>query len=271
MSQPLKEAVFSYRTPPFLLQTGNKAGYNQPKGGAGHLNELFVRKIKIELNKLPQKSYLNDIDSIAKTREILLEKPITLFCGENGSGKSTLLEAIAIASGFNPEGGSKNYAFSTFDSHSQLSDALALTRGYRREKHGYFLRAESFYNVATQEIEYSDFRHPSQGFHEQSHGESFLSVMQSYLGANGLYLFDEPEAGLSPQRQLTVLAELEKYASLGSQFIIATHSPILLGMPGAQILHFGKGAIRPCAYEDTESYQITQMFLQNRKRILEML
>lgn len=235
------------------------------------VNELFVRKIKIEKEKLPKQSYLNNIESIEKTREILIEKPITLFCGENGSGKSTLLEAIAIAAGFNPEGGSKNYAFSTFDTHSQLSQALTLTRGYRREKHGYFLRAESFYNVATKEIEYSDFQHPSIGLHEQSHGESFLSMMQTYLGDDGLYIFDEPEAALSPQRQLTVLTEIVECASRGAQFIIATHSPILLGMPDAQILHFGQGKIEPCLYEETESYQITEIFINHRKMMLDAL
>lgn len=235
------------------------------------MNELFIRKVKIESDRIPKHSYLNGIGSLARTREILFEQPVSFLCGENGSGKSTLLEAIAVAAGFNPEGGSKNYSFSTFDSHSQLSQALTLVRGYRREKYGYFLRAESFYNVATKELDYADAGHPSIGLHEQSHGESFLAVMQEYLREGGLYLFDEPEAALSPQRQLTVLAQILECAEHGSQFIIATHSPILLGLPGAQIFRFGDGAVRPCRYEDTESYQITEMFINHRQMMLDAL
>lgn len=143
-----------------------------------------------------------------------------------------MLEAIAISYGFNAEGGTKNYSFSTYDSHSDLCEAMRISRGYRKAYGGYFLRAESFYNVATKEEEYADAFHPSEKYHEKSHGESFLAIAQSYLKQNGIYIFDEPEAALSLQRQLTLLMEIYECAKQGSQFIIVTHSPILLGIPG---------------------------------------
>ena len=144
-------------------------------------------------------------------------------------------------------------------------------KGFRQAKWGYFLRAESFYNVATKEEEYADFAHPSEKYHEKSHGESFLAITQNYLRPNGLYLFDEPEAALSPQRQLTLLMEMDSCAKAGSQFIIVTHSPILLGIPDAQILSFDGGAVHECAYEDTESYKVTEMFINNRHILLNKL
>ena len=183
-----------------------------------------------------------------------------------------MLEAIAIAYGFNPEGGTRNYSFSTHDSHSELCHALRLTRGIRKAGYGYFLRAESFYNVATKEEEYS--RGPGgrpQHYHEKSHGESFLALAQNSFRANGFYLLDEPEAALSPQRQLTLLAEIHRCVKEGAQFIIATHSPILLGLPGAGILSFDDGMIHPCTYEETDSYQVTSMFINNRDQILHRL
>ena len=201
----------------------------------------------------------------------MFEKNIAFLVGENGSGKSTLLEALAVAYGFNPEGGTKNYSFSTYDSHSRLHEAIKVSKGYRKAKWGYFLRAESFYNVATKEKEYADFEHPSEKYHEKSHGESFLAVVQKQLRPNGLYLFDEPEAALSPQRQLTLLMEIYSCAKQGSQFIIATHSPILLGIPSAQIISFDEGTVHNCEYEDTESYKVTEMFINNRGALLERL
>ena len=158
-----------------------------------------------------------------------------------------------------------------YDSHSKLYEAITVAKGFRKAKWGYFLRAESFYNVATKEEEYSDWDHPSQKYHEKSHGESFLALAQNQLRPNGLYLFDEPEAALSPQRQLTLLMEICSCAKQGSQFIIATHSPILLGIPGVQIISFDDGFVHNCEYEDTESYKVTEMFINNRKVLLERL
>ena len=236
------------------------------------LTSQLINGVMIDWDKIDRNSYLRDIDAISDADHITFTHSVTFFVGENGSGKSTLLEAIAIAYGFNPEGGTRNYNFSTYDSHSELCGAIRLSRGVRRAGYGYFLRAESFYNVATKEEEYS--REPGgrpQHFHEKSHGESFLALAQNSFRANGLYLLDEPEAALSPQRQLTLLMEINRCVKEGSQFIIATHSPILLGLPGAEILSFDDGPIHPCTYEETGSYQVTSMFINNRDQILHRL
>jgi len=232
------------------------------------MNEQFIKGISIDWNKIDPNSYLRKIEALNGLDTLEFTKPITFFVGENGSGKSTLLEAIAIAYGFNPEGGTKNYSFSTYDSHSDLCENMRIIRGYRKAGWGYFLRAESFYNVATKEVEYADMAHPSQKYHEKSHGESFLAMAQSQLKPNGLYIFDEPEAALSPQRQLTLLMEIYECAKQGSQFIIVTHSPILLGIPNAEILTFNEGKIHKCEYEETESYQVMELFINNRQQLL---
>lgn len=238
------------------------------------MDSLFVKKIYIDWNRIQEDSYLHSIQSLKGVKEIPFNSPVTYFAGENGTGKSTILEGIAVAYGFNPEGGSRNYSFSTYDSHSELWDAITIARGIGKNNWGYFLRAESFYNVATKEMEYADGGHPSMGLHEMSHGESFLAVMQSKLSTAGLYILDEPEAALSPQRQLTLLVEMERAVKAGAQFIVASHSPILLGYPGADILSFDSGKLHFIEYEETESYQVTEMFINNReyllKRLLEM-
>ncbi len=235
-------------------------------------HSLLLRGIYIDWSRIDQGSYLRGIAAIQQVEELSFDKAVTFFVGENGSGKSTLLEAIAVAYGFNPEGGTRNYSFSTYDSHSVLHQAVRLSRGPRRAAGGYFLRAESFYNVATKEDEYS--RGPGgvpQHFHEKSHGESFLALAQNSFRANGFYLLDEPEAALSPQRQLTLLMEIHRLARQGAQFIIATHSPILLGLPDARILSFDEGRIHPCSYEETDSYQVTAMFVNHREEMLRRL
>ena len=235
------------------------------------MDDKFIQSVRFHWNRIDNDSYLKEIDAFKGVKQLEFNKPITFFVGENGSGKSTLLEAIAIAHGFNPEGGTKNYAFSTYDTHSDLCDAIRISKGVRKEKWGYFLRAESFYNVATQEEYYADSSHPSAKYHEKSHGESFLALAQNYLHPNGLYLFDEPEAALSPQRQLTLLRQIYGLAKEGAQFFIVTHSPILLGIPDADIYCFDNGPIHLCEYEETESYQITEMFINNRQMLLDRL
>ena len=236
------------------------------------LSSQLIRGVTIDWGRIDRDSYLRDIPAVSGVGQISFTHAVTFFVGENGSGKSTLLEAIAIAYGFNPEGGTRNYHFSTCDTHSELCNAIRLSRGIRRAGYGYFLRAESFYNVATKEEEYS--RGPGgrpQHFHEKSHGESFLALAQNSFRPNGLYLLDEPEAALSPQRQLTLLMEIDRCAKEGSQFIIVTHSPILLGLPGAEILSFDDGPVHSCTYEETDSYQVTSMFINHRERILQRL
>lgn len=231
------------------------------------MNDLFIRGLRIDLDAIDSQSYLHKIEALKNLKSLTFNKQVTFFTGENGSGKSTLLEAIAIAYGFNPEGGTKNYAFSTFDSHSKLCDYLTLIKGTHRPKTGYFLRAESFYNVATQDYEYGN----RGKYHEKSHGESFLAVINNYLKADGVYIFDEPEAALSVQRQLSLLLDIYEYGALGSQFIIATQSPILLGLPDAEIYSFDNGMIHQVSYEETDSYKVTEMFINRRDDLLDKL
>lgn len=235
------------------------------------MNNQFIQGVLFDWDKIDEHSYLKKIEAFKGVERVDFYHPITFFVGENGSGKSTFLEALAVAHGFNPEGGTKNYVFSTYDTHSELWNATRIVKGHRKEKWGYFLRAESFYNVATKEQDYADLKHPSAKYHEQSHGESFLALAQKNLQANGLYLFDEPEASLSPQSQLSLLIQIYRCAKAGAQFFIVTHSPILLGIPGADIYCFDNGCIHLCAYEETESYQVTELFINNRQVFLNRL
>lgn len=232
---------------------------------------LFIQGVNFDWNKIEEDSYLREIDAIREMEYLEFHNNITIFVGENGSGKSTMLEALAVNYGFNPEGGTKNYSFSTYDSHSELCNAIRLSRGFRKPKWGYFLRAESFYNVASAEDEYSQDGGVPQHYHEKSHGESFLQLVQNNFSENGVYLLDEPEAALSPQRQLSLLLEIVNCAKQGSQFIMVTHSPILLGIPGAEIFSFDEGMMHPIAYEETDSYQITKLFIENKEQLLKRL
>lgn len=229
---------------------------------------MFIRSFSIDWNEIAPDSYLRGIEAIRGLEELQFKKPITFFVGENGSGKSTLLEAIAIAYGFNPEGGTRNYHFSTKDTHSELCGAIRLIRNPARPRWGYFLRAESFYNVATAEEDYAE---RSREYHRKSHGESFLAVAQDNFNGNGIYLLDEPEAALSPQRQLTLMLEIIRCARKNAQFIVVTHSPLLLGMPDSEILSFDSGTVHPIEYEETDSYRITEMFIRDRERFLNRL
>ena len=201
--------------------------------------------------------YVADIKSLRSIDQFTFTKPVTFFCGENGSGKSTLLEALAIKNGLNPEGGTRNYNFSTYDSYSNLHEHMRLWRN-RKPDWMYFLRAESFYNVATKEMEYSVVF--SERYHDQSHGQSFFSVLMKQTNKNGLYLLDEPEAALSCQNQLALLYLIQLCVKQNCQFIIATHSPILLGFPDAQILSFDEDKVEEVDYKSTSSYQTMKLF-----------
>ena len=194
--------------------------------------------------------------------------PVTFFVGENGSGKSTLLEALAVACGLNAEGGSRNFRFATRASHSPLHECLRLVRSVRKRTDDFFLRAESFYNTATEIETLGVTGYGDRNLHQQSHGESFLSILMERFRGNGLYFLDEPEAALSAPRQLTALARINQLAHEGSQLIIATHSPILLALPGAQIMHFSVEGIHPIAYEHTDAYAITRRFLTDTDGML---
>jgi predicted ATPase len=209
-----------------------------------------------------------------------LHPAVTFIVGENGSGKSTLLEAMAVGLGLNPEGGTRNFNFSTRRSHSDLYKFIRLSRGYRRPRDGFFLRAESFFNLAT-EIEHLDeepaFGPPvidsygGRSLHEQSHGESFFALLMNRFGGNGLYILDEPEAALSPTRQMGMLSRMHDLVRNDSQFIVATHSPIIMAYPDAQIFFLSEQGIIPTSYEETEHFLVTRDFLNNREKRLRVL
>ena len=212
------------------------------------------------------------IPAVKNLSAIELHRNVTFFVGENGTGKSTLLEAIAVAEGFNPEGGSRHAMFKTRDTHSEiLPRKLQLGRNKIPRGDSFFLRAESFYNLSSYIQEIGATGYGDKPLHEQSHGEAFLSLFVERLSGNGLYLLDEPEAALSPARQLTFLAALHGLVELGGQFIIATHSPILMAYPHATILQFSEQGIAPIAYHETEHYKVTRAFLTRTDMMLKEL
>lgn len=241
----------------------------------------YLREVSLKREgECDYKTYPLCIPAIRELDGLQFHPDVTFIVGENGCGKSTLLEAIAVAWGFNPEGGTINFRFSTRPSHSDLHTRLRLVKSTRRPRDGFFLRAESFFNVAS-DIERLDAE-PSFGppvinsyggrsLHEQSHGESFLSLMLNRFGGNGLYILDEPEAALSPTRQLAVLRRIHQLVEDNSQFIIATHSPILMAYPRAKLYLLDQTGFTTARYEDTEHYAVTKEFLANPARMLEQL
>lgn len=212
------------------------------------------------------------IPALRRLRRLEFHPAVTFFIGENGAGKSTLLEAIAVKAGFSAEGGWKRRATEEIHPSSGLDRHLTLARGgYPGD--GWFLRAESFYNIATELEELgSEFSgYGGKSFHAQSHGEAFLALLNHRLTGDGLYFFDEPEAALSPQRQLSVLTLIHRLVRHGSQLVIATHSPILLAYPHARIYAFDERGIRAVRYEDTEHFNVTRDFLSHPQRMLDIL
>lgn len=240
----------------------------------------YVREVKLRSDKVTSfDEYPFCLPVVRHLESLELHPAVTFLVGENGSGKSTLLEAIAVAWGFNPEGGTKNFRFQTRASHSVLHEYLRLVKGVRRPRDGFFLRAESFFNVAT-EIERLDDgpggppiigSHGGRSLHQQSHGESFFSLMMNRFGGQGFYVLDEPEAALSPSRQLAMISRMHELVQTHSQFIIATHSPILMAYPNAWIYEITADGLRRVSYEQTEHYIVAKRFLNDSKRQLEIL
>lgn len=243
----------------------------------------YVTTLRLEGGIAQEEEYyarLPVVRSLKEKERLTLQSPVTFFVGENGTGKSTLLEAIAVCCGFNPEGGTINFNFSSRESHSGLWQYLRVGRTATRPRDGFFLRAESFYNVAT-EIERLDADNtslpPLVGYyggvslHEQSHGESFMSLVTSRFGGRGLYILDEPEAALSPTRQLALLAAIHALVCRDSQFLISTHSPILMAYPGAELYELTEGDIRLTPYRETEHFIVTKRFLDAPEHTLKYL
>ncbi|MGH9971889.1 MAG: AAA family ATPase [Pyrinomonadaceae bacterium] len=239
----------------------------------------FLREVSLKREQITNyDAYPFSLAAVRQLHRLEFYPDVTFIVGENGCGKSTLLEAIATAWGFNPEGGTINFRFATRASHSALHDHLRLVRSVSRPRDGFFLRAESFFNVAT-DIERMDGEpspapplinsYGGRSLREQSHGESFLALLIHRFGGNGLYILDEPEAALSPTRQLAVLRSVHQLVLQRSQFIIATHSTILMAFPRAKIFLLDEAGFTKVRYEDTEHYVVTKEFLNNPNGMLD--
>lgn len=238
------------------------------------MNEQFLIDVGVKWDRVPDRGvYPFNLSAVGGIREPLRFHPeVTFFIGENGSGKSTLLEAIAVALRLNPEGGSRNFNFQTTDTHSDLFKFLRLGKGIFQPNDFFFLRAESFYNVSTEIDRLGAIdSYGGVSLHQQSHGEAFMALALHRLRSRGLYLLDEPEAALSPLRQMALLRRIGELASVVSQFVIATHSPILMAYPNSTIYEFCETGIQQVVYEDTDHYKVTRNFLMDHKRMLRRL
>jgi predicted ATPase len=235
--------------------------------------EHYVLEIKLRRDKIADpRAFPYSLPAIAHLETIELHPKVTFIVGENGSGKSTLLEAVAVAFGLNPEGGTKNFNFNTRRSHSPLYESLRLVKSAQRVRDSFFLRAESFFNVAT-EIEVLDSEpapappiidsYGGRSLHEQSHGESFFALMNNRFGGKGFYVLDEPEAALSPTRQLAMLARMQELVQKKSQFLVATHSPILMAYPDAWIYQITPRGLQRVTLQETEHFVVTKRVMND--------
>ena len=236
----------------------------------------LVRSVVIKRDDIADPSaYPFSIPAIAALGELRLDPAVTFFIGENGSGKSTLVEAIAIAAGFNAEGGSRHVRLNTRASQSSLDQYVRLVRGTRKIRNGYFLRAESFFNVATYLERLEDpaalVPYGGRSLHEQSHGESFISLIQHRFGPNGFYVLDEPEAALSLRGVLALIRRMHDLVAQGSQFVVSTHSPVLLGFPDATIFLLSDDGITRTTFDASDVVTLTRSFLENREQFLRHL
>ena len=239
---------------------------------------LYLRELSFS-GDIPLSEYYSSLPAVISIYQeygLSFIRPVTFFVGENGVGKSTLIEAIAVAAGFNPEGGTLNFQFTTKETHSSLHNFVKLTRGFRRNTDGFFLRAESFYNAASyleDMAKWAPGQDPFAAFggkslHKQSHGESFMALVENRFSGNGLFILDEPEAALSPMKQLRLLALIHDLATEGAQFIISTHSPILMTLPDADLIQFTEYGLERLSYEETEHFKVASDFLRYPDRML---
>ena len=233
----------------------------------------YLMSARIDWERVPDRDvYPFGLPAISKIDRIDFHPEVTFLVGENGSGKSTLIEALAVAWGFNAEGGTKNHRSQTRRSHSELHDYLRFSKSLRKSGPGFFLRAESMYNIATEidDVGYME-SYGNKSLHEQSHGESFWALLEHKFRGNALYILDEPEAALSPSRQMSMLVRMHDLVKENAQFIIATHSPILMAYPNAQIYQVSRHGLETIAYEDTEHFQITRNFLNRHQMMIGQL
>ena len=236
---------------------------------------IYINKITNIRPMEDRKEYPYNIPAILHLDEFEFKSNVTFIIGENGSGKSTFIEAIAVSLGLNPEGGSTYLNYRTYDTHSTLFNDLKLRRGPYRNRDSYFLRAESFYNAASELDRITGYDQMLRNYggylHQRSHGESFLGVILNRLSGNGLYIFDEPESALSINSLYTLMVKMHELEKKDSQFIIATHSPILLAYPGADIYTITNNGLKPTKYEESMPYLLTKQFILNRERVLNEL
>ena len=241
------------------------------------MSAAFIRSVEIGGEAADRRAYPLNLPAFRGVSSLDLDPRVTIFVGENGSGKSTLVEGIAVAAGFNAEGGTANFNFATQRHLPELAKHLSLVRGTRRPRTGFFLRAESFFNVAT-EIERLDEEPsiaprigPAYGpkpLHEVSHGESFLSLALHRFGPGGLYLLDEPEAAMSPVGCLALVRRFYDLVEQGSQFVIATHSPIVMAFPGALIYVLSPSGPRRSSWDDLDHVKVLKDFLNERDVVM---
>ena len=236
------------------------------------IDSFYLKSVEIEYEKIPKEDYIADLNVVKNIRKLEFKTPVTFFVGENGLGKSTLIEAIATKWGFNAEGGSIHFNFNTKRTESSLNQYVNLIKGAYRPRDGYFIRAESLYNVATNIDDLGIWKaYGGKSLHSQSHGESFLSIFFKRFKGHGLYILDEPEAALSPISQFSLLMRVKELVDQNSQFIIATHSPILLAYPGAQIYEIKNDKISRTSYKETELYMTMKSFFDDTDRTVESL
>lgn len=235
----------------------------------------YIRSIAIKRETIVDcDEYPFNLPVIRQFESLELHPSVTFLAGENGTGKSTLLEAMAVAAGFNPEGGSKSFNFATRETHACLHEYIRLIRGVRRPKDGFFLRAESFYNAATyleKEVPTALSGYGGKSLHQRSHGEAFMALLTNRFSGKGLYILDEPEAALSPNRQMAVLPVIHDLVNKDSQFVIATHSPIILAYPNARIYVLSEDGITETPYEKTEHFMIARSFFTHMDTMMSEL